>query len=120
MRHWTVGYLVGTLGILGLALSPAFAAPLPNGVIDPGQGIGLVLLGMTADKHLQALGTADFERENDDGSTTYERGLLSGDDLPDAVLWVVVDDTVVAKVDTEAAQYQTSSGIGWGSLPGDS
>ena len=119
MRHWTVGYLVGTLGILGLALSPAFAAPLPNAVIDPGQGIGPVLLGMTADKLLQALGTADFERENDDGSTTYEWGLLSGDDLPDAVLWVVVDDTVVAKVGTDADQYQTSSGLRVGISAGE-
>jgi hypothetical protein len=112
MRHWSVRYLVGILGILGLVLSPAFAAPGPNAVIDPGRGIAPALLGMTADILLQALGTADFERENDDGSTTYEWGLLSGDDLPDAVLWVVVDDaTVVAKVGTDADQYQTSSGL---------
>jgi len=112
MRHRTVGYLVAILGILGLALSPAAAAPPPSAVIDPGRGISPALLGMTADELLRALGPVDFERENDDGSTTYEWGLLSGDDFPDAVLWVTVDDsTVVAKVGTDVDQYETSSGL---------
>lgn len=120
MGHGTVRYLVGILGVIGLALSPAFAAAPRNAVIDPGRGIGPALLGMAVDTLVQKLGTADFIKENDDGSTTYEWGLLSSGALPDAVLWAIVEgDTIVVKVGTDAELYQTSSGLHVGVSAGE-
>lgn len=40
VRHRTVWYLVGLLGIIGVALNPAFAAPPPNAVIDQAEALG--------------------------------------------------------------------------------
>lgn len=102
---------IGILCVLALALTPAFAEAPEGGVIDPGHGIGPVTLGMAADKLVASLGEADFRKENDDGTTLYEWGLLTQDYVPDATLWALVDSGAVAKVGTDAGKYQTPSGL---------
>ena len=116
MRRTLAGYVLGFFGVLALALSPAFAAAPHDAVIDPGHGIGPAALGMTGDKLVEALGTADFQKANEDGTVLYEWGLLTQGDLPDAVLWALTDGGAVAKVGTDGGTYQTSSGLGVGSL----
>lgn len=111
MRYTLVGSLVGMLAVLSLALNPVFAAPPKDAVIDPGNGIGAAALGMTAVDLVRALGKEDFKTENDDGSVLYEWGLLTGGEVPDALIWAVVDGTVAVKIGTDAEQYQTSSGL---------
>lgn len=115
MRHNVAQCGLGILCLLALALTPAFAEVPEDGVIDPGHGIGPAALGMGADKLLGALGKADFQKENEDGTTLYEWGLLTQGDLPDAVLWVLIDGGSVAKVGTDGGKYQTPSGLGVGS-----
>lgn len=116
MRQTLAGYMLGFLGVLALALSPAFAAVAHDGVIDPGHGIGPAALGMTGDKLLEVLGTADFQKANEDGTVLYEWGLLTRGELPDAVLWALTDGGAVAKVGTDGGTYQTSAGLGVGSM----
>jgi hypothetical protein len=111
MRSSLARYTLATLGVLLLALSPAFSAVPQDVVIDPGHGIGPAALGMTGDRLLESLGKADFEKENDDGTILYEWGLLTQGDLPDAMLWTLVDGGAVVKVGTDGGTYQTSSGL---------
>ncbi|HEX4836388.1 MAG TPA: hypothetical protein VFW01_08645 [bacterium] len=119
MRHTVAQCMVGTLCVLALALTPAFAEVPEDGVIDPGHGIGPAALGMPADKLVESLGKADFQKDNDDGTILYEWGLLTQGDLPDAVLWVLIDSGSVAKVGTDGGKYQTSSGLRVGSSAED-
>lgn len=106
---------IGILCVLALVLTPALAEVPESGVIDPGHGIGPAALGMGADRLLESLGRADYQKDNDDGTTLYEWGLLTQDDLPDAVLWVLVETGSVTKVGTDGGKFQTSSGLGVGS-----
>ena len=115
MRNVIGRHVVGILCVAVLAVSPAFAELPQVGVIDPGRGIGPAALGMAADQLLGALGRADFEQNGDEGSVLYEWGLLSEGDVPDAVLWALVDDGIVVKVGTDGAKYRTSSGLSVGS-----
>lgn len=107
--------VVGILCVLALALTPGFAEAPTDGVIDPGHAIGPAALGMTADKLLESLGQADFQKENDDGTILFEWGLLTQGDIPNAILWALVDSGAVAKVGTDGGKYQTSTGLGVGS-----
>ena len=119
MRLTAAHCVLGTFWVLTLALAPAFGEAPEGGVIDPGHGIGPAALGMTADKLVDSLGKADFRKDNDDGTTLYEWGLLTQGDVPDASLWVLVDSGGVAKVGTDGGKYQTSTGLGVGSSPED-
>ena len=110
---------IGILCVLALVLTPALAEVSESGVIDPGHAIGPAALGMAADRLLESLGRADYQKDNDDGTTLYEWGLLTQDDLPDAVLWVLVETGSVTKVGTDGGKFQTSSGLGVGSSPED-
>lgn len=119
MRNTIARCTLGILGILALALSPVFAAAPQDAVIDPGHGIGPAAIGMTGDRLLESLGQADFQKKNDDGTILYEWGLLTQEDLPEAVLWALVDDGAVVKVGTDGGKYQTSFGLGVGSSAKD-
>ena len=119
MRDTLARYPLGILVILAFTLGPAFAAAPENAIIDPGRGIGPVALGITADRVLEALGSADFQKNNDDGTILYEWGLLTQGDLPDATLWVLIDDGTVAKVGTDGEMYRTPSGLRVGSSAED-
>ncbi len=111
MRSSLARYTLAILGVLVLGLSPTLAAAPQDVVIDPGHGIGPAALGMTSGQLLESLGKADFEKENDDGTILYEWELLTQGDLPDAVLWALVDSGAVVKVGTDGGTYQTSSGL---------
>jgi len=103
--------------ILVMSMATTVYAALHPGLIVPGSHIGEAAIGQDGQILQDALGKPDFQKDNDDGTTLLEWGLLEQSGaIPDATLWVLLDQGKVIKVGTDGGNiYKDGNGLG----PGD-
>ena len=101
---------------------PAYALDLKSDLIVPGSRTGPAVLGDDINTLIGTLGKPDFTKDNEDGSSLNEWGILdqTNANIPDAVLWVLVDNGKIIKAGTDGTNtYKTADNLGVGNTAAD-